>query len=271
MTDETNPKPDADEKPEAADGGDPSAADPRKADAKETAEESPAAAKAEAAEPAAAKASAKADPPHQEKPAEEAKASEAPAESAPAKQPDPVEMLKAEIADLKDRLLRAAAEMENQRRRQEREMTDARLYAVTGFARELLEVGDNLNRALAAVSDDMKKDEGAVAGLLRGVEATDRLLNRVLDKHGVRKFTPIGQKFDPHRHQAIFEVEDGANAPGTVVEVVQPGYSIGERVLRPALVAVSAPPKSRPDVPATAASKEAEADTADRPIPPGGG
>jgi molecular chaperone GrpE len=117
----------------------------------------------------------------------------------------------------------------------------------------------------------MKKDEGGVAGLLRGVEATDRLLNRVLDKHGVRKFSPIGQKFDPHRHQAIYEVEDGAKAPGTVVEVVQPGYSIGERVLRPALVAVSAPPKSRPEAEVTAA-KTAAADTAGTAeSPPGGG
>lgn len=146
--------------------------------------------------------------------------------------------LQAELADLKDRLLRAAAEMENLRRRHERELADARQYAVTSFARDLLPVGDNLARALDTVPAE-GRSEGTVAGLFSGVEMTERELQRVLERHGVRRFDPKGNRFDPHKEQAMFEVEDDTVEAGTVVQVVQPGYLIGERVLRPALVGVA--------------------------------
>lgn len=177
-------------------------------------------------------------------------------ETEPAIAADPTAPLHAENAELKDRLLRAAAEMENLRRRHERELADARQYAISGFARDLLPVGDNLTRALDAVSPEVRSD-GPVAGLFSGVEMTDREFQRILEKHHVRRFEPKGRKFDPHREQAMFEVEDGSVDPGTVVQVVQAGYLIGERVLRPALVGVSkAPPK------ATAAAVADEAPSA---------
>ena len=150
-----------------------------------------------------------------------------------------VEALAGEVADLKDRLLRAAAEMENMRRRFEREMADARQYAVTGFAREVLSIGDNLGRALSAVPEDARKESETMATLLEGVEMTERELLRVLDKHNVKRLEPHGEKFDPNFHQAMFEVEHEDAPHGTVVQVVQPGYSIGERVLRPAMVGVA--------------------------------
>ena len=145
-----------------------------------------------------------------------------------------------EAAEIKDRLLRALAEMENLRRRTEREVADARTYAVSAFARDLLAVADNMRRALDAFGAE--PHEAADAGtkaLLEGIELTERELLNALDKHGVRKLDPEGSKFDPHRHQAMYEVPDQSVPAGTVVQVVQPGYTIGERVLRPALVAVA--------------------------------
>ena len=154
-----------------------------------------------------------------------------------------VEALQAENVELKDRLLRAAAEMENMRRRSEREMADTRQYAVTGFAREVLSIGDNLNRAIAAVPEEASKEGGATKTLIEGVEMTERELHRVLNKHGVTKLEPEGKKFDPNMHQAMFEVKHDDAPHGTVVQVVQAGYSIGERVLRPAMVGVAKPAK----------------------------
>lgn len=153
--------------------------------------------------------------------------------------PDVIAALQAEVEDLKDRLLRAAAEMENLRRRSEREMADARQYAVTGFAREMLSIGDNLHRALSAVPDDVRDEGGVIKGLVEGVEMTERELLRALDKHGVKRLAPEGSKFDPNFHQAMFEVEHDDAAQGTVVQVMQHGYSIGDRVLRPALVGIA--------------------------------
>jgi molecular chaperone GrpE len=145
-----------------------------------------------------------------------------------------------ENADLKDRLLRTLAEMENLRRRTEREVADSRAYGISAFARDLLGVADNMRRALDAVGTpaDDSVDPG-VRALIDGVELTERELINVLDKHGVKKLDPLGTKFDPHRHQAMVEVPDPSVPAGTVVQVVQPGYTIGERVLRPALVAVA--------------------------------
>lgn len=153
---------------------------------------------------------------------------------------DPTEPLKAEIADLKDRLLRAVAEAENLRKRAEREIRDAGTYAITRFAGDVLTIGDNLRRALDAVPDEARAAaDAATATLLDGIEMTEREFLRVLERHGVTRLEPHGQRFDPNRHQAMFEVENADVPSGTVVQVMQTGYAIGERVLRPALVGVS--------------------------------
>lgn len=153
---------------------------------------------------------------------------------------DPAEALKAENAELKDRALRTMAEMENLRRRTEKEVKDARQYAVSGFARDMLTVSDNLRRALEALpEEDRKNADAGVAALIEGVEMIERDLLNQLEKNGVRKLDPEGQKFDPNFHQAMFEVPNTEVPNNTVVQIVQAGYVIGERVLRPALVGVS--------------------------------
>jgi len=151
-----------------------------------------------------------------------------------------VAKLTEESNDLKDRLLRTLAEMENLRRRTEREVADARTYGVTNFARELLGVADNLARALQLADTRMREaaDE-PTRSLIEGVELTERELIKALDKNGVKKFDPQGEKFDPNLHQAMFELPDPSVPSGMVAQVVQPGYRIGERVLRPAMVGVS--------------------------------
>ncbi|MGE0212644.1 MAG: nucleotide exchange factor GrpE, partial [Parvibaculaceae bacterium] len=151
-----------------------------------------------------------------------------------------LEKLRAENAELKDRLLRAAAEADNFRKRSEREKAEATLYAATNFARDLLSVPDNLSRALAAVPPEVRAEaDETMRNLFEGLEVTERDLLNVLQRHGIRRLDPKGEKFDPHFHQAMFEVPGGEAPAGTVVEVVQPGYAIGERCLRPALVGVA--------------------------------
>jgi molecular chaperone GrpE len=169
-----------------------------------------------------------------------------------------------ENADLKDRLLRALAEMENLRRRTEREVADSRAYGISAFARDLLGVADNMRRALDAVGTSTQESvDPGVRALIDGVELTERELINVLDKHGVKKLDPLGTKFDPHRHQAMVEVPDPSVPAGTVVQVVQPGYTIGERVLRPALVAVAkGGPKGGPPEVAPASANDNAADPA---------
>ena len=154
--------------------------------------------------------------------------------------PDPAALAK-EAADLKDRLLRTLAEMENLRRRTEREVAESRAYGVASFARDILAVSDNMARALQTLRAELKeRADPGVKALLDGVELTERELDKVLEKHGVRKFEPQPrEKFDPNLHQAMYEVQDSALPAGTVAQVVQAGYMIGERVLRPALVGVS--------------------------------
>jgi len=143
-------------------------------------------------------------------------------------------------AEFKDKLLRTLAEMENLRKRTEREVVDARAYGTTTFARDILAVADNIRRALDAVSPELRKAaDGGVKALIEGVELTERELLKALEKNGVRQFNPRGEKFDPNLHQAMYEVPDASRPAGTVVEVVQPGYMISERVLRPAMVGVS--------------------------------
>lgn len=153
---------------------------------------------------------------------------------------DPVAELLAENAELKDRSLRVMAEMENLRRRTERELRDAKQYSVASFARDMLSVTDNLRRALDSLTGETREaaDE-AMKGLIQGVEMTEREMLNQLEKHGVRKLEPEGQKFDPNFHQAMFEVPNPSVPANTVVQVVQAGYAIGDRVLRPALVGVS--------------------------------
>jgi len=143
-------------------------------------------------------------------------------------------------AELKDKLLRTLAEMENLRKRTDREVADARLYGVASFARDMLVLADNMRRALDAVSPEMRASaEPGVKALLDGVELTEREFLKALEKNGVRQFSPRGEKFDPNLHQAMFEVPNPSVPAGSVVEVVQPGYMLGERMLRPALVGVS--------------------------------
>jgi molecular chaperone GrpE len=187
-------------------------------------------------------------------------ASPAPAEPGDAKsetrpqapQADPLALARKEAAEYKDKLLRTLAEMENLRRRTEREVTDSRQYGIASFARDILAVADNMDRALQALDHEIReKVDAGVKAMLDGVELTERELHKVLEKHGVKKFEPKGEKFDPNLHQAMYEVADGAAPPGTVAQVVQAGYMIGERVLRPALVAVAkAPPQPAPPQPA---------------------
>jgi molecular chaperone GrpE len=146
-----------------------------------------------------------------------------------------------EAAELKDRLLRTLAEMENLRRRTEREVAESRIYGVSSFARDILAIADNMARALQMVRAELReRDDAGVKALLDGVELTERELSKVLEKHGVRKFEPEPrEKFDPNLHQAMYEVQDPALPAGTVAQVVQAGYMIGDRMLRPALVAVA--------------------------------
>jgi molecular chaperone GrpE len=161
-------------------------------------------------------------------------------ENTEAQAPDPIETLKAENAELRDRFLRLAAEMDNLRRRTDREIKDAKSYAVTAFARDMLAVSDNLRRALDSIPDETKETgDAGLKALIEGVDMTERAMLTALERHGVKKIEPEGQKFDPNFHQAMFEIPNTTVANNTVMQVVQAGYVIGERVLRPAMVGVS--------------------------------
>ncbi|NEW97648.1 nucleotide exchange factor GrpE [Rhodopseudomonas sp. BR0G17] len=150
------------------------------------------------------------------------------------------EALVREAADARDKMLRTLAEMENLRKRTQKEVADARTYGVTSFARDVLDIADNLQRALDAVPADARANaEPGLKALIEGVELTERSLLNALEKNGVKKFDPKGQKFDPNFQQAMYEVPDPSVPAGTVVQVVQAGFTIGDRVLRPALVGVA--------------------------------
>jgi molecular chaperone GrpE len=143
-------------------------------------------------------------------------------------------------AEYKDKLLRVLAEMENLRQRTAREIADTRAYGISAFARDILAVADNMDRALQALDVELReKADAGIKALLDGVELTERELHKALEKHGVKKFEPVGEKFDPNLHQAMFEIPDPTLPAGTVAQVVQPGYMIGERMLRPALVGIA--------------------------------
>lgn len=151
-----------------------------------------------------------------------------------------LEALREEVAQGKDRLLRLAAEMENLRKRTDREKAEATLYAATNFARDLLSVSDNLGRALEALPQDERDQAGEIEkNLITGVEMTQRDLLNVFQRHGIRRLETVGQKFDPNFHQAIFEVPTSEKPPGIVMQEMQAGYAVGDRCLRPAMVGVS--------------------------------
>lgn len=150
-----------------------------------------------------------------------------------------LEALLAENAEMRDRLLRTMADMENLRGRTEREKADIARYAISNFARDVLTVGDNLKRTIDHVPADAAAEDPALKSFLEGVELTERELLNVLERHGVTRIEPLGQRFDPNTQQAMFEVQNAEVPEGTVVEVMQSGYVIGDRCLRPALVAVA--------------------------------
>ncbi|MDE2464273.1 MAG: nucleotide exchange factor GrpE [Alphaproteobacteria bacterium] len=148
--------------------------------------------------------------------------------------------LRSEIAELKDRALRALAEAENTRRRAEREKKDASLYAVTAFARDMLQVADNFARAIQACPADVREAAAPqLKAVIEGVEVTDRQLMSTLERHGIRQIDTSSGKFDPNLHQAIAEVPGRGKPAGSIVDVVQVGYQIGDRLLRPAMVTVA--------------------------------
>ena len=150
-----------------------------------------------------------------------------------------MEQLREEAAAMKDQLLRALAEVENTRRRAERDRQDIAKYAITDFARDLLSPADNLRRALDAVPADAIGQDAVLTNLNEGVEATEREMLSAFEKVGIKKIESLDQKFDPNFHQAMFEVPDSGKPAGTIVQVVQDGYTIHDRLLRPALVGVA--------------------------------
>ena len=151
---------------------------------------------------------------------------------------DRVAELEKALEDANAKSLYAAAELQNTRRRMEKEMTDARLYAAAGFARDMLAIKDHLDRALAAVGEELRADQTA-AIFLAGIEATARELDAVFARNGVERVPAKGLPLDPHRHQAMIEIPSGEAEPGTIVEEMQSGYMLKDRLLRPALVAVA--------------------------------
>jgi molecular chaperone GrpE len=151
-----------------------------------------------------------------------------------------VEALAKEVAEARDKMLRTLAEMENLRKRTAKEVADARAYGITGFARDVLDIADNLQRALDAVPAETRESaDPMLKALIEGVELTERSLLNALEKNNVKKFDPTGEKFDPNFQQAMYEVPDPSVPPGTVVQVIQAGYTIADRVLRPALVGIA--------------------------------
>jgi molecular chaperone GrpE len=168
------------------------------------------------------------------------------------------EKLRAEVADLKDKVLRTLAEMENLRRRTEREVKDAGTYAVTKFARDMLAVADNLRRAIETAPAEARAEGSAAKPVLEGVELTERALLQTFERHGVKPIEAVGAKFDPNLHQAVFEIPNPDVPNGTVLQVMQSGYVIADRVLRAAMVGVA---KGGPK-PAAPVAPDGEGETA---------
>lgn len=163
-------------------------------------------------------------------------------ETSEAQEVDPfavIQALQTENQNVRDKLLRALAETENTRRRAIKDVADARAYGISSFARDMLEVVDNLHRAIEALPAEASQQGNPLKSFHEGIELTERHLLTTLEKHGVKKLNPLGEKFDPHFHQAVFEVPDAEVPAGHVAVVVQTGFTIGERVLRPAMVGIS--------------------------------
>lgn len=174
---------------------------------------------------------------------EEAAAEESPWAQDPAAR---IAELEDEIATLKDQFLRAMAEAENVRKRSERQLAEAHKYGVANFARAVLTVADDLSRALAAVPEEQREGDGLLQTLLGGVEAVERELAKVMETHNIERIDPAGEPFDPNFHEAMFEVPNSEFPSGTVAQVIQPGYRLHDRLLRPARVGVA---KSQGDAP----------------------
>ena len=149
--------------------------------------------------------------------------------------------LERELEEVRQHVLYAQAETQNVRRRLEQEKVNAASYAATGFARDMLSVKDNMERALAAIADELREDE-RMKSLVAGIEATGRELDNVFQRHGIVRVEAVGQKLDPHFHQAMIEIPDDKAEPGTIVQEMQSGYKIKDRLLRPALVGVARKP-----------------------------
>jgi len=166
-----------------------------------------------------------------------------------------LEKAKAEAASLKDQLLRALAEGENTRRRAQRDREEFARYAASPLARDILPVADNLARALAAVPEAALAQDEALRNLVEGIAATERQLQTALERHNIKRIEPLGEKFDSHQHQAMFEVPGSGKPGGTVVQVLQPGYLLYDRLLRPALVGVA---KAEAGAPASESTEESD-------------
>ncbi|RJF85478.1 nucleotide exchange factor GrpE [Sphingomonas cavernae] len=149
--------------------------------------------------------------------------------------------LETDLAEAKQAVLYAQAEVQNVRRRLEKDAQDARAYAATGFARDILSVADNLGRALEAVPAELRQDE-KLKGLLTGIEATSKELASVFERNGIKRIAALGEALDPNRHQAMVEIPSAEAEPGTIVQEMQAGYMIKDRLLRPALVGVAKKP-----------------------------
>jgi molecular chaperone GrpE len=176
-----------------------------------------------------------------------------PSMTADAGEADPAQRiaaLEAQLAEANDRTLRALAEAENVRRRAERDKQDASRYAIANFAREILTVGDNLRRALDSVDAEARTSSEVVETLMTGVEMTERALLSVLERSGIKRLDPLGQRFDSNAHEALFEIPDPTQPQGTVAQVIEAGYTLNDRLLRPAKVGVTkGGPKPEPAAP----------------------
>lgn len=170
---------------------------------------------------------------------------EAEGEAMEGKPQDRLAELEAQLAETRDHMLRAVAEAENTRRRAAREKDEAVKFAAAGFARDILQIADNLDRALGAVSEELKQSSEAARNVIEGVEMTRRELANTFERHGIARIEALGQPFDAEKHQAMYEVETEEHAPGTVAQEMAPGYLLKDRLLRPAMVGVAKAPAAK--------------------------
>jgi molecular chaperone GrpE len=178
---------------------------------------------------------------------------------------DPAALLEAEVASLKDQLLRAMAESENVRRRAQRDREDSLKYAAAPVIKDLLGVADNLERALQSVPEEQMAENEPTKNLRLGVEMTLRELQSVFERHSIKTINPLGERLDPHLHEAMYEVEDPTKPAGTVVQIIQSGYRLHDRLLRPARVGIAkgGPKAGAPDAGAAEAGEARPGDTVD--------